>query len=135
MSLNPSSLLQPDWLGDANATGHVAPKYGGRPIHLVAGETFNEYFGAKVYGFEEAFTPISGVITLTLTYEYEYTPPATAPDAASLRSARSSFRRPRQAAGGAQGTLSPIRSRLPRRCPSRPAAHRADRRIAGARAR
>jgi PKD repeat protein len=76
---NPSSLLQPDYLGDANATGHVAPYFGGLPISLAAGATFNEYFGVGVTGYVYPGTQINGTITITLTYEY------TLPGAPSAR--------------------------------------------------
>jgi hypothetical protein len=59
------SLLEPDYEGDAEATGHVAP------IPLAAGETFTEYFGVIIFGDATSGAQINGTITLRLTYEYE----------------------------------------------------------------
>jgi hypothetical protein len=58
----PRSLVEPDWEGDAEATGHVAP------IKLKNGSTLTEYFGIVIFGDVDPGTQINGTITLSLTY-------------------------------------------------------------------
>jgi len=59
------SLLEPDYEGDAAATGHVAP------VQLAAGETLTEYFGVTIFGDVDPGTQIEATITLALTYKFE----------------------------------------------------------------
>lgn len=63
--LGPGSLLENDLNGDAAETGHV------KPVMLVNGSTFTEYFGITVFGQVDVGTQINATITLRFTY----TPP------------------------------------------------------------
>lgn len=68
MGRGPGSLLEPDLDGDAAATGHVAPKYGGSAITVNDGETFTEYFGVLILGLVSEYTQIDGTVTVRLYY-------------------------------------------------------------------
>ncbi len=68
-NVGPFSLLENDINGDALATGHVAPRYGGNAITVANGATFTDYFGLTLWGTAELGKQVDATVRLRLQYK------------------------------------------------------------------